>query len=557
MFTFVSISKISQFSAAIAFLSVAATFTQAAEKPVPPNIIVILADDMGFSDLGCYGGEIHTPNLDRLAAGGLRFTHFYNTARCCPSRASLLTGLYPHQANVGHMNGDHGIDGYQGDLSRRAVTIAEVLRAKNYRTCALGKWHVSRSIAPNGPKQTWPLQRGFEKYYGILGGAANYFDPDTLCRDNTQFRAADDTEYPGDNYYLTDAISSHAVKFIEAHHKQNAAQPFFLYVAYTAAHWPLHAPESEIAKYRGKYDDGYEPIRLARFERERKMGLIEPTWQLSNQFGDWSQVKNKAWHARRMEVYAAQVDRMDQGIGRIVETLEKGKLLDNTMLMFMQDNGGCAEEIMRPALAPGQTPPMPGPATTFESYGEAWANVSNTPFRFYKHFVHEGGIATPLIVHWPAGIARHGALVHQPGHLIDIMPTCLEVSGADYPKQFAGETILPVEGRSLVPAFDDKTIPREAIFWEHEGNRAFRVGTWKLVAKGARGAWELYDMQKDRTEMHDLAASQPERMKEMVGLWERWARRTHAIPWPYGEPYGKKLPVGKGKGKQINAASSP
>ena len=512
-----------------------------------PNIVVVLTDDMGFSDLGCYGGETQTPNLDRLAAGGLRFTQFYNTARCCPTRASLLTGLYPHQAAVGHMMEDKGLDGYHGDLSRNAVTIAEVLRTAGYATYAAGKWHVTPFQAKGDAKHNWPLQRGFTRYYGIIGGAANYFDPATLVRDNTPIKAAEDPDYKPEHYYLTDAISDHAVRFIEDHARQRPSQPLFLYVAYTAAHWPLHAPESEIAKYKGEYDGGYEPMRRARFERLRQTGIIRPGWDLSPQDGDWSKVRNKAWEARCMEVYAAQVDRMDQGVGKIVQTLAKHKVLENTLILYLQDNGACAEGIGRAANKAGVSLPMPGPTDTFIAYGQAWANVSNTPFRQYKHFVHEGGIATPLIAHWPAGIKRRGELEHQPGHLIDVMATCVDLSGAKYPAQFAGKTIQPMEGRSLVPAFDGRAIQREAIFWEHEGNRALRVGKWKLVAKGPRGPWELYDVEKDRTEMHDLAADQPDRVREMKSLWEQWAERTHATPWPWGKPYGEEKPRPKSK----------
>jgi len=512
-----------------------------------PNIIVILTDDMGFSDLGCYGGEIHTPNLDRLAAGGLRFTQFHNTARCCPTRASLLTGLYPHQAAVGHMMSDQGLDGYHGDLSRNAVTIAEVLRTAGYATYATGKWHVTPFKPKEDSKHNWPLQRGFARYYGIIGGAANYFDPATLVRDNAPIKAAEDPQYKPEHYYLTDAISDHAVLFLQDHAHQNPGQPLFLYVAYTAAHWPLHAPESEIAKYRGKYDGGYEPIRRARFERLRQLGIIQPGWDLSPQDGNWSKVPRKAWEARCMEVYAAQVDRMDQGVGKIVDTLTKNKQLQNTLILYLQDNGACAEGMGRAGNKSGATLPMPGPTDTFIAYGQSWANVSNTPFRYYKHFVHEGGIATPLIAHWPAGIKRPGELEHQPGHLIDVMATCVDLSGAKYPTEFAGKTIQPMEGRSLVPALDGRAIRREAIFWEHEGNRALRVGKWKLVAKGPRGPWELYDMEQDRTEVHDLAAAQPERVREMTTLWQRWAKRTHATPWPWGKPYGDEKPQPKPK----------
>lgn len=541
-----------------------------------PNILVILSDDMGFSDLGCYGGEIRTPNLDRLADEGVRFTHFYNTARCCPSRASLLTGLYPHQAGIGHMVENQGLDGYAGDLNEHCVTIAQVLKTAGYGTYMAGKWHVTKSVTAQGPKTGWPLQRGFDRYYGLVHGAASYWDPGVLARDNRLISAFDDAEYRPERYYFTDAITDHTIRFIEEHEKREPGKPFFSYVAYTAAHWPLHAPEEEIAKYKGKYDGGYAPVRKARFERLRAMGMLHPEWEMSPHAGDWTTVDDKTWEARCMEVYAAQVTRMDTGIGRIVETLRKGGQLENTLILFLQDNGGCAEDINREGMEkrpdhptlpviekevvrmeerPRQTREgypvlggkavLPGPADTYISYGKSWANVSNTPFREYKHFVHEGGIATPLIAHWPKGITRRradgkgGALEHQPGHLIDIMATCVEISGAKYPMEWKGNAILPMEGRSLVPAFGGMPIrQREAIFWEHEGNRALRVGQWKLVAKSPRGKWELYDMEHDRTELHDLSMTQPERAKEMAAQWEQWAKRTHALPWPWRPAYG-------------------
>ena len=533
-----------------------------------PNIVVILSDDMGFSDLGCYGGEISTPNLDGLAANGLRFTQFYNTARCCPTRASLLSGLYPHQAAMGHMTGDQHLDGYHGDLSHNCVTIAEVLKQAGYSTYMTGKWHVTKAVKPEGPKDNWPVQRGFNRYYGTIVGAGSYYDPGALVCDNTMISPFADPEYRPKRFYYTDAISDHAVRFVSDHRKQSPDRSFFMYVAYTAAHWPMHALEEDIAKSKGKYDGGYEAIRRRRFERLKEMELIHRDWELSPQAGDWPKVPDKAWEARCMEVYAAMVDRMDRGIGKIVEELKRQNRLDNTLILFLQDNGGCAEEMGRkgemtrpPAPTKPPIPPevvrlggrpdqtrqgfpvlsghnvMPGPEDTYIAYGENWANVSNTPFRYYKHFVHEGGISTPLIAHWPAGIPRKGAMEQQPGHLIDIMATCVELSGATYPREYGGNTITPLEGRSLTPAFEGKPIPREAIFWEHEGNRAVRAGQWKLVARNPNGPWELYDMEKDRTEMHDLAAAQPERVKAMTEQWEAWARRAHAIPWPWAGKY--------------------
>lgn len=561
---------------------IAVVFTGNIAAASKPNIILILSDDMGFSDLGCYGSEIDTPNLDRLAARGLRFTQFYNTARCCPTRASLLTGLYPHQAGVGHMTQQRRLPGYSGELNRNCVTIAEVLKPAGYRTYAVGKWHVARNVSPNGSKHNWPLQRGFERYYGTITGAGNYFDPGTLTRDNNSISAFADPEYPSTNYYYTDALSEHAVRFIAEHRKQTPDKPFFLYVAYTAAHWPLHAKEQDILKYQHKYDVGYERIRQARFEKEKKLGLIKPESTLSPIAGNWNAVTNKAWEARCMEVYAAQIDCLDQGIGRIVAELQANAMLDNTLIFFLQDNGGCAETVGRsggmkrpdkPTLPPiaddairadvrpkqtrsgmpvlGGPEVMPGPADTFIAYGRGWANVSDTPFREYKHWVHEGGISTPLIAHWPERIKAQGELRREPGHLIDIMATCVDVAGAAYPTISNGEKITPLEGRSLVPVFDNKPVQREALYWEHEGNRAVRVANWKLVAKGPAGPWELYDIDADRTEMNSLAAREPGRLKEMVALWETWARRAHVLPWIWKPAYGQA------RGPVVDQAGEP
>ena len=421
-----------------------------------PNILLILNDDMGFSDLGCYGGEVHTPNLDRLAGDGLRFTQFYNTARCCPSRASLLTGLHPHQTGVGHMMGDDGLDGYRGDLSHRCVTIAEVLKAAGYCTYMSGKWHISRHTGPDGPKHSWPCQRGFDEYYGIITGAANYWKPNTLTRNNTQIL---NHELP-DGYFLTDAISDEAAQFVRAHAEETSDAPFFTYVAYTAPHWPLHAHEEDTERYHGRFAAGWDELREERLARMREMGILDDRWGLSERDPSqpaWDRASHKKWQQRRMEVYAAQINRMDQGIGRIIQALEETNQLDNTLILFLADNGGCAEELRGPSqpatnthistattsdgkpVQRGNDPSvMPGPETTYQSYGVPWANLSNTPFRLYKHWVHEGGIATPLIVHWPAGIEAKGELRHQPGQLPDVMATCLDVSGAQYPQQHAG-----------------------------------------------------------------------------------------------------------------------
>ncbi len=528
-----------------------------------PNIIVILSDDMGFSDLGCYGGEIQTPHLDRLAQGGVRLSQFYNTGRCCPTRASLLTGLYPHQAGIGHMMEDRGLEGYRGDLNGRCATIAEVLKPAGYRSYAVGKWHVTKHANPQGPKHNWPLHRGFDRFYGTITGAGSFYDPGTLTRDDTMISPVADPEYKPARYYYTDAITDHAVRFIEEHHQDQKEKPFFMYMAYTAAHWPMHALEEDVAKYRGTYDAGYEAVRRARFERMKELGVIAKDAVLSSAAGDWSAVKDKAWEARCMEVYAAMIDRMDQGIGRVLGALEKKQMLQNTLILFLQDNGGCQEAIgrqprppqsndqtyavipqdaLRLDIIPKQTRDgqpvkqgqgiQPGGPNDYIAYGEAWANVSNTPHREYKHFVHEGGISTPLIAHWPAGIGvtQNGSIQSRPGHLIDIMATCVDVAGATYPVELAGRTILPMEGMSLVPMFQGKDKgDLRPIFWEHEGNRAMREGTWKLVAKENR-PWELYNIDRDRAELHDLATTEPERVKTMATAWEAWAAKASVLP---------------------------
>jgi arylsulfatase A-like enzyme len=529
-----------------------------------PNIIVMLSDDMGFSDIGCYGGEAKTPNLDQLASGGLRFTQFYNTGRCCPTRACLLTGLYPHQAGVGHMTQDKGYEGYQGDLNQKSVTIAEVLRESGYATFMSGKWHVTKHTDPDGPKNNWPLQRGFDRFYGTIHGAGSFFDPSTLTRDNTQISPHADPEYQPKQYYYTDAISDHAARFISEHHQSDQNKdPFFLYVTYTAAHWPMHALDKDIKKYHGRFDSGHESLRKERLKRLVQMGLVNPNWDLTPTVGSWEKEKHTKWELRCMEVYAAMIDNMDQGIGRIVNTLKQTGELDNTLILFMQDNGACAEatgrrprnnlqkrpsqatlplmldSTLQTEIVPEKTRHgfplimgrgiMPGPADTYIAYGKNWANVSNTPFREYKHWVHEGGISTPLIAHWPAQIKRQGDLEKQPSHLIDIMATCVDIAGAKYPSKIKDHQIRPLEGMSLIPAFEGTSLNREAIYWEHEGNRAVRMGQWKLVSK-YKQQWELYDLKTDRTEMHNLIKEKPELAKKLSDRWMAWAKRANVLP---------------------------
>ena len=510
-----------------------------------PNVVVILADDLGYSDIGCYGGEIRTPNLDRLAANGLRFTNFFNTARCCPSRAALLTGLYSHQAGVGHMTQNTKQPGYEGQLNGRCVTIAEVLRRVGYRCYMVGKWHLSSNEKMKQPNATWPLGRGFDRYYGLIPGGANYFRPTGLARDNTPL------ETPTKDFYLTDAFADNAVRFIADHRKEHAAAPFFLYTAFTAPHWPLHALKEDIDRYRGKYREGWDVLRRKRHERMKALGIVDPAWKVApSDAPPWDKVPadQRDELDLRMAIYAAQVDRMDQGIGRIVEALRKTGQLDNTLILFLADNGGCAEVIER-----GTGGALGGP-DSFSSYGVGWAWLSNAILRLFKHWSHGGGVSTPLVVHWPDGIpaASRGQLRQQPGHLIDVMATCVELAGAEYPRELNGRKITPLEGKSLLPALADRSVARDALYWEHEGNKAVLAGSWKLVSKHP-GPWELYDFENDRTESTDLAAKHPQRVRELAAKWQAWAERADVLPLrPYAKNEGpKKAAATKASPKRV------
>ncbi len=522
-----------------------------------PNIIVILVDDMGYSDIGCFGSEIRTPNLDSLAAGGLRFSQMYNAARCCPSRAALLTGLNPHQAGVGHMVADLGVPEYQGYLKENAVTIAEALKADGYSTFMSGKWHVGGdynladpdSWTPAAPTYPTPTQRGFDRYFGILTGAGNFYFPKTLMDQDTLVPLTD-----LDEFYLTDAISDNAVSMIgEAVSQDN---PFFMYIAYTAPHWPLHAPEEDIARYEGQYRNGWEELRTSRHEQLKSEGLVDEKWEISPRDADsppWDDVVDPDWQDIRMAAYAAQIDRMDQGVGRILEALRSGGVVDNTLIMFLSDNGGCAEflaedgSMPQPAryggINPDGTPVVvgnipglrPGGPQTFMSYDLPWANASNTPFRRFKRWTHEGGISTPLIMSWPTRIQESG-IVHSPVHLIDIMPTCLDAAGASHPTERAGQQTIPLEGESMLSTVNRGDWERESpIIWEHEGSRAVRQGQWKLVS-AIGGGWELYNMERDRTELDDLYARNRSKAQELERIYQEWAERCGVLPWSVISP---------------------
>ncbi|WP_066186796.1 MULTISPECIES: arylsulfatase [Gracilibacillus] len=504
-----------------------------------PNILLILADDLGFSDLGCYGGEIETPNLDQIAGDGVRFTQFYNSARCCPSRASLLTGLYPHQAGVGKMDHDLETPGYRGYLKDQCVTLAEVLGSGGYHTYLSGKWHVGRQ---------GPIKRGFDDYYGLLGGFNSFFEQRHYVR---LPEGRTERSYSEAEFYATDAITDHALDFLEDSRKDD--DPFFLYLSYNAPHFPLQAPQEEINKYEKVYNKGWDRLREERLEKMKELGIVSKDSQLPERAEYWSRDRdisgrNPAWDsidsdrqkdlAKRMAIYAAMVDRMDQNIGRVIDNLREKDELDNTLILFCSDNGACGEwdpwgfdnwkTTSNRLHRQEDLDTMGGPAS-YHSYGSGWANASSTPLQLYKHYSHEGGISTPLIAHWPQGIERHGEIDHHPGHFIDFMATFVDISGTTYPEQYNDHPILPMEGESLVPAFLGKDQKERIFCFEHEQHCGVRKGKWKL-SKVKEKDWELYDIDNDRTEIHNLKEQYPELTEEMIEIWNKWAERTDVFP---------------------------
>ena len=496
-----------------------------------PNVIVILVDDMGFSDIGPYGSEIATPNLDALASDGIRFTQFYNSARCSPSRASLLTGLYPHEAGVGYLDNvvrPDGAGGLQGRIADRAVTIAEVLKPAGYLTGMAGKWHVG---AQHG---TPPTKVGFDRSVLFPGGT--YF-PDQVGKkfvtiDGNQQPLASQEVGKGE-WYASDLLVDWTSRFVSEAKAQG--KPFFLYLPFTAVHFPVMAPADEIAKFKGKYMVGWDQLRHDRFERQKKMGLIDVNATLPDVLPeqyDWNKMsaKDKDRFDTMMAVYAAAISRMDKAIGTLTADLKAKGELDNTLILFMSDNGGNAES--GPDGRTGRAP-WGGPTSNI-FVGLNWATLQNTPFRYFKHFTEEGGIATPLIAYWPKGIdpKLHGSIVREPGHLVDVMPTLTELTGAKYPTRFEGHDIRPMSGRSFAPALVGQKLTRGVpIFWEHEGNKAVRDGKWKLVAQFEQ-PWQLYDMEADRTETRNLAAANPDITARLAKQWEDWAARSFVDRWP-------------------------
>lgn len=503
-----------------------------------PNIIVILVDDMGFSDLGCFGSEIPTPNIDNLAENGVRFSQFYNTARCCPTRASLLTGLYQHQTGIGLMaedpfkkenqkdKNDAGVPGYQGFLNHNCMTIAEVLKSAGYHTYMTGKWHVGMH-----GEEKWPLQRGFERYYGILAGATSYLKPDGgrgLTLDNSKLPA------PAGDYYTTDAFTDYAIQFID---EQKDDKPFFLYLAYNAPHWPLQAKKADYEKFIGKYLIGWDEIREARYQRQKDMKLFDREIPLSPRdlrVRPWSEVDEaqKKESDFRMAVYAAQVNSIDQNVGKLREKLSDLKKLENTLIILLSDNGACAEPYKE--FGGGKFEDINNPAISGSvSYGIGWANVSNTPFYEYKVKSYEGGISAPFIACWPSQIKKTaGSVYHTPASLIDLMPTLIDVSGATYPKNHPdGTKLFPLEGKSLVSAITKgKGKQATYMYWEHEGFSAIRKGDWKAYKLVNENNWELYDLRTDRDEQIDVANVHPDLVKELNEKWYNWANSHQVLP---------------------------
>ncbi|HLU21402.1 arylsulfatase [Lederbergia graminis] len=504
-----------------------------------PNILFILTDDLGYSDLGCFGSEIKTPNLDQLAMNGVRFTQMYNSARCCPSRASLLTGLYPHQAGVGLMTEDRETPGYRGFLKDESVTLAEVLKTGGYKTYMSGKWHVGKQ---------GPIKRGFDEFYGLLGGFTSFWDEKDYSRlPNDRPKR----HYAEGEFYATDAITDYAIDFLEDARKDD--RPYFLYLSYNAPHFPLQAPKDEIAKYEQVYEKGWDAIREERLARMKQLQIIEDELELTPRSEYWDrdreiQGTNPAWDSidpdrkkdlvKRMAIYAAMVDRMDQNVGRVLENIREHGELDNTLIIFCSDNGACAEwdpwgfdnwiTTSNFLHRKADLERMGGP-DTYHSYGSAWANASSTPLRMYKHYGHEGGISTPMIAHWPEVIKRKGDIDHRPGHFIDFMATFVDITGIPYPTKFNGNDILSMEGESLLPAFHGEKPLSRTLCFEHEQHCAIRQDEWKLVKIKERD-WELYNIEVDRTEMNNLANQYPDKVQELKKTWEQWAERTHVVP---------------------------
>ncbi len=504
-----------------------ASASAAAQEQSRPNVIIVLVDDMGYSDIGCYGGEIDTPNLDKLAEGGLRFTQFYNSGRCCPTRASLMTGLHPHQVGIGHMTEPPerpvGVTGaYQGFLNDDCVTIAQVLKSAGYHTLMTGKWHLGYHS-----QTTWPCQRGFDRYYGCIAGGFNYFRPGG----NRRMMLGNDLVSTDSDFYATDDLTDMACLFLTEVTERDD-KPFFLYLAYNAPHWPLNSKWEEYLKYKGKYTDGWQTVMQRRLAKQKAMGMwpgdikpaphVGPKWESLN---DQQRTDLDAI----MAAYAGCIDSIDQNIGKLVAHLEALQRRDNTVIFFLSDNGSCQEggRLGQGNEAMIKDPPLE--TTDGVRLGLAWANASNTPFRLYKHFVHEGGACTPMIASWPSKIPtdKIGTFVRQVGYLPDFMATCVDIADANYPND-----VPPHHGQSLLPLLTGSSEPihSEPLYFEHEGNASMRWGDWKLVRRHKQ-PWELYNIAADRTELNDLSESENSRRTKMIDMWRAWATK-HEVSFP-------------------------
>ncbi len=516
-------------------------------NPDRPNVVLILVDDMGFSDIGCYGGEIGTPAVDGLAQHGVRFSQFYNTARCSPSRASLLTGLHPHQTGIAELVDNDGPGGYPGSLNERCATLAENFRAAGYRTQMTGKWHLSNQR--ERPDASWPTRRGFETFWGTIGGAASYFQPTTLHDGETPVPI----EELEPSFYYTDEIGVRAADGIRWAAGED--RPFFSYVAFTAPHWPLHALGADLAAVRGRFDQGWDELRARRRQRQIAAGICAEDATLDVRdpaVGAWRDEPQQGWQLERMEAYAAQVRAMDRGVGEILRALDETGLRDDTVVVFLSDNGGCAEELSAepeeaerfrgnyliiPPRAPDGTPMKvgnspdihPGTADTYTSYGQAWANLSNTPFRLYKRWVHEGGISTPLIISWPNGGLADGSVLDAAHQLTDLAPTLLEATQVERLTERDAVPLPTPPGVSMLAALRGGPAVEHPLYWEHIGNQAIRDGRWKLVCEDGR-PWELYDISTDRSEQTDLAGTRPELVASLAERWQHWAGEVGVLP---------------------------
>lgn len=530
-------SKYNMLKSFISFLLLfTISFYAHSQKPSKPNVLLIMMDDMGFSDLGFMGSEIQTPNIDRLAEGGVFVNQFYNTSRCCPSRASLLTGQYQHMTGMGWMTAsDLGHPGYTGDLNNKCITIAQALKQNDYSCYMTGKWHLTHDsyMKKDASKHNWPLQRGFDRFYGHLSGGGGYFNTRTMLNDNTWLG-----EMP-DDFYLTNAVTDSTLQILDDHFKNRGDKPFFFYMAYYAPHRPLHALQKDVAKYRGKFMAGWDKLREKNYKQLEKLGIINEACKLSERDSgvpEWDSLteeEKKIWDAR-MAVYAAQIDCADQGIGKVIAKLEKNGELENTLILFLSDNGGTAEG-QGGQLKLEQIGEL-GNQNPKQSYRRNWANVSNVPFRDYKADTHQGGIATPLIAHWPEKIQSKGGIVQQVGHIMDLFPTILEATGTAYPEKNNNTIINPLQGKSILSALVDcQTIQRESLFFEHEADRAVLYNNYKLVSKATRkppyaGEWELYDLKNDCSETNDLAKHKPELVNKLSDLWDEWAKKNQVYP---------------------------